>query len=1180
MPLVIDEFRLNTFDVQLTLSQRACMAGERAEGEVAVTYFTGKVAAGAEVEVVAETGDPQPPRIAGTTGPDGVFHFRLPIPKSKSSEYVALRATVADVSGQSYTATDWIRTHAAAFRVRTVASQESAVVGTVVALEVCATDWDDRPIAGATVTAVGASQAQAAVTGRDGRARLQWKVGKTGEQVNVTVVAERQGGPRRMPDLGSRESSRRRGKLAANRRLDRAHANCRRRAAAVQADVPRREAWLGHRGHFCRKRSTAGQPRTRAAAGRAPDRDPHGEELGAQVTLVAVVLDGDEMQSETASSYVHPMEKLLVLQVETDKAEYRPGDPCTVVITARDHRGRPVPRAAISLGVVDQAVYQIREDPLPDLFQTLYEYPIDDPCVGTFEATAPHAESVEFLRGPRYAWGYFPDSLASGRGSGFAIGGLNSYGSASDRISVRRRFETAAHWVADVFTDADGTARVTFRLPDNVTQWRFTARGVTADTLVGGISVTRRTFLPVSVELAVPRGFREGDRIDLPVVLHNNTSSARKVQASTRIAGQSESPPSPSGRGAGGEGALPSETSWPERLLPAGGDFAFTVPLTAVDCRPLELFASVRESNGPADAVRGQLVPLPQYVVVTQRWSGLLDTETPKQPTRDVRAAGSAKLSLSIRREPGLAGSVQSALDELVQYPYGCVEQTMSRFMPAVVAGAAMREAGLKNAASDRLPDVIAAGLARLADFQHADGGWGWWKDDQTNDFMTAYVVEGLARCQRLKQPVPGSMLRRAYDYLLGQVRVERLRGNPPECIGDVDLGIYSVHALAELIGTVDDFERTPVADLHAATHRIAAKQRPPRLLDRVLLADTWRLLDNRSEALAGLNALLPSPSGRGAGGEPQADDRQSIIAAASLLELGAALEPKDRRWGLLARQIVAQRQGTGWGDTLTTSAAVRGLSAVLTPPARETPVTVFLDGRKVGELTAAQGNRLQLQVDRVGDLVLQPAAGSCPDFYTIEVQARCVPSPSTPSGREVGALLTSPSGRGAGALLTSPSGRGAGGEGDPLSPASPSAPLVTLHTRLMQSEPSPGEVLPDASNRLSIIRGRTYELRLEVELKQAVSHARLTLPRPCGVELVRLPPRNGGLVCIDARDDAVHFFIERWEAGRHAIVFPIRAEVGGVVLSPPPELAPMYGDSLPTVAIGPRQIIVGPEAK
>ncbi len=43
------------------------------------------------------------------------------------------------------------------------------------------------------------------------------------------------------------------------------------------------------------------------------------------------------------------------------------------------------------------------------------------------------------------------------------------------------------------------------------------------------------------------------------------------------------------------------------------------------------------------------------------------------------------------------------------------------------------------------LDDKVQAGLKRLYDFQHADGGWGWWKADSTNRWMTAYVVYGLS---------------------------------------------------------------------------------------------------------------------------------------------------------------------------------------------------------------------------------------------------------------------------------------------------------------------------------------------------------------------------------------------------------------------------------------------------
>ena len=38
----------------------------------------------------------------------------------------------------------------------------------------------------------------------------------------------------------------------------------------------------------------------------------------------------------------------------------------------------------------------------------------------------------------------------------------------------------------------------------------------------------------------------------------------------------------------------------------------------------------------------------------------------------------------------------------------------------------------------------MTAGVTRLLDYQHDDGGWGWWKTDENHPFMTAYAVYGL----------------------------------------------------------------------------------------------------------------------------------------------------------------------------------------------------------------------------------------------------------------------------------------------------------------------------------------------------------------------------------------------------------------------------------------------------
>ena len=57
-------------------------------------------------------------------------------------------------------------------------------------------------------------------------------------------------------------------------------------------------------------------------------------------------------------------------------------------------------------------------------------------------------------------------------------------------LQSRERFVETAYWNPSVVTGKDGKARVTFKAPSALSEYRITARGVTgADTLVGQTTV-------------------------------------------------------------------------------------------------------------------------------------------------------------------------------------------------------------------------------------------------------------------------------------------------------------------------------------------------------------------------------------------------------------------------------------------------------------------------------------------------------------------------------------------------------------------------------------------------------------------------------------------------------------------------------------------------------------------
>src|SRR5258708_12057430 len=83
----------------------------------------------------------------------------------------------------------------------------------------------------------------------------------------------------------------------------------------------------------------------------------------------------------------------------------------------------------------------------------------------------------------------------------------------------------------------------------------------------------------------------------------------------------------------------------------------------------------------------------------------------------------------------------------------------------------------------------IQADIERLKGFQHEDGGWGWWKEDESVVFMTAYVVSGFGQAHSAGYDLDPDSLSHAEDWLR-----KALDNNPNM---RPDLRAYVVYALA-----------------------------------------------------------------------------------------------------------------------------------------------------------------------------------------------------------------------------------------------------------------------------------------------------------------------------------------------------------------------------------------------
>jgi uncharacterized protein YfaS (alpha-2-macroglobulin family) len=120
-----------------------------------------------------------------------------------------------------------------------------------------------------------------------------------------------------------------------------------------------------------------------------------------------------------------------------------------------------------------------------------------------------------------------------------------------------------------------------------------------------------------------------------------------------------------------------------------------------------------------------------------------------------------------VRLDPSLAAGMTDGLDYLEHFPYECTEQTVSRFLPNVLTYQALKKLNISDEdLEEKLPALVADGLDKLTVQQHADGGWGWWPDGESNPYLSAYVVFALVKAQEAAFDVRPDVIERGLDFL------------------------------------------------------------------------------------------------------------------------------------------------------------------------------------------------------------------------------------------------------------------------------------------------------------------------------------------------------------------------------------------------------------------------------
>jgi hypothetical protein len=412
---------------------------------------------------------------------------------------------------------------------------------------------------------------------------------------------------------------------------------------------------------------------------------------------ISVSLVGPEKQfyQDTKMIKISPDTNFLTLDIKPDKERYMPQEEVKYTIKATDSRGNPV-QAELSVGVVDESIYAIREDYTPDIKKFFYQ-------------KNPNLVQTSYSFAQNYSAG-------------------------GDKIQprIRKDFKDTAFWNATVTTDENGIAIVKFKLPDNLTTWRTTVRAVTQETKVASAINNILVTKDIIVRLALPRFYTVGDKAVLSTIVHNYTENKQDLQLKLNLPSNFKS-------------LKKNDTFVQVASMDKARQDWMVEAVTAGEAK-VQAFALSSAIEG--DAVEHDINVLPYGILKSNVLSAKNTDDTAVIPIENkiTEKIVPGSLNWQVRLTASPAGMILGSLDYLIGYPYGCVEQTMSKLLPSLIAGDISKTLGvpLKPKSEKKLKDVVADGLDRLYKMQNTNGGWGWWTEGEADVYMTTYVLHGL----------------------------------------------------------------------------------------------------------------------------------------------------------------------------------------------------------------------------------------------------------------------------------------------------------------------------------------------------------------------------------------------------------------------------------------------------
>lgn len=757
-------------------------------------------------------------------------------------------------------------------------------------------------------------------------------------------------------------------------------------------------------------------------------------------------------------------------------------------------------------------------------------------------------------------------------------------GNEAATTTVRTNFADTALWVGKVVADSDGIAKIPVTMPENLTGWKIRVWSLGQGTQVGEANSEVVTRKHIMVRLQAPRFFVETDEVVLSAVVHNEFPQAQEIDVKLELDGGSLENTSEQTQRIRIEPASQQRVNWRVKVVKPGTAVVRMSALNAIESDAMEM-------------------KFPVYVHGFLKTESFTGTIRPEQTTGTVKFTIPEKRRiedsrLEIRYSPTLAGAMVDALPYLLEYPYGCTEQTLNRFVPAVITQQILIKSGIDLKAiqgkktnlnaqeigndperaaqwkrfqtnpvfdETELRKIVDAGVQRLVEMQLSDGGWGWFSGfgEYASPHTTAVVVHGLQAARANDVAVPAEVLASGIEWLKQYqtdqiIRMQNADAKKKDvpwktAADNLDALIYMILLDEDVTSTeMQDYlyrDRTHLSVYGMSVYGLALhKQGQIEKLQMILSnIDQYLIQDETNET-----AYLKLPAGYSwwywHGDE--------IESNAYYLKLLSRISPKDPKGARLVKYLLNNRKhATYWNSTRDSALCIEALADYWKASGEDQPnlqLEVWIDGKKKKELQITSQNLFDFD-----NAFVMTAADLTPGEHTVELRKsgtgplyfNAYVTNFTQEDFITRAGLEVQVNRKFYKLVP---------ENGQASVAGSRGQVVKQQTeKYRREEVASGSLLKS---------GDLIEIELEIDSKNDYEYLLFEDLKAAGFEPVDLQSGYTGNslgAYMELRDERVSFFVRQVSRGKHSISYRLRAEIPGKFSALPTRASAMYAPEL-----------------